>query len=70
MVNFFFRFQVFLYWLPKMLMMKRPKIENSQDVNLKYIKLRLCKCASDGTDDVRSFCCYCLMTFLFKFVLY
>ena len=32
-----------------MLMMKRPKIENSQDVNLKYIKLRLCKCV-DGDD--------------------
>ena len=30
-------------------MMKRPKIENSQDVNLKYIKLRLCKCV-DGDD--------------------
>jgi len=41
--------QVFLYWLPKMLMMKRPKIENSQDVNLKYIKLRLCTCV-DGDD--------------------
>ena len=27
-------------------MMKRPKIENSQDVNLKYIKLRLCKCVN------------------------
>jgi nicotinic acetylcholine receptor len=41
--------KVFLYWLPKILMMKRPKIENSQDVNLRYIKLRMCSCV-DGDD--------------------
>ena len=31
-------------------MMKRPKIENSQDVNLKYIKLRLCTCLDSEHD--------------------
>lgn len=36
--------KVFLYYMPRILMMRRPKIENSQDVELKYIKLRCCSC--------------------------
>lgn len=37
--------------------MQRPKVENSQDVHLKYIRLRLCSCLSGGgssgsTDDI------------------
>lgn len=31
-------------------MMKRPKIENSQDVNLKYIRLRLSDCLNGDGD--------------------
>ena len=34
--------KIFLYWLPRVLRMRRPKIENSHDVELKHIKLRLC----------------------------
>ena len=36
--------KVFLYWLPRLLRMRRPKIENSHDVELKQIKLRFCSC--------------------------
>ena len=36
--------KIFLYWLPRILMMRRPKIENAHDVELKHIKLRLCGC--------------------------
>ena len=36
--------KVFLYWLPRLLMMRRPKIENSHDVQLKHIKLKPCGC--------------------------
>lgn len=43
--------KIFLYWLPKFLVMQRPKVENSQDVHLKYIRLRLCPCLSDGRTD-------------------
>lgn len=43
--------KIFLYWMPKFLMMKRPKVENSQDVHLKYIKLKLCQCVQDSSTD-------------------
>lgn len=36
--------KIFLYFLPRILRMKRPKVENSQDVELKHIKLNLCTC--------------------------
>ena len=36
--------KVFLYWLPRLLCMRRPKVENSQDVHLKHIRLKLCLC--------------------------
>ena len=39
--------KVFLYWLPRVLKMRRPKIENSHDVELKHIKLRFCGCCHD-----------------------
>lgn len=42
--------KVFLYWLPRILRMRRPKIENSHDVELKHIKLKLCSCASSEED--------------------
>ena len=38
--------KVFLYTLPRILMMRRPKIENSHDLELQNIKLRLCSCFS------------------------
>lgn len=38
--------KVFLYILPRMLRMKRPKIANSQDIELKHIQLKLCDCFS------------------------
>lgn len=38
--------KLFLYWLPRILMMRRPKIENSHDVQLKHIKMNLCTCFS------------------------
>ena len=41
--------KVFLYWLPRILHMRRPKVENSHDVELKYIKLRLCSCLTAHT---------------------
>ncbi|ELU04362.1 hypothetical protein CAPTEDRAFT_152525 [Capitella teleta] len=41
--------KVFLYWLPRILMMRRPKIENSHDVHLKHIQLNLCTCLGDQT---------------------
>ena len=37
--------KIFLYFLPRVLLMKRPKIENSHDVELKHIKLDLCTCS-------------------------
>ena len=40
--------KIFLYYMPRILMMKRPKIENSQDVHLKYIKLKFCFCLSSS----------------------
>ena len=36
--------KIFLYTLPRILFMKRPKVENSHDVELKHIKLKLCAC--------------------------
>ncbi len=43
--------KIFLYWLPRILMMRRPKIENAHDVELKFIKLSLCPCLkSEDTD--------------------
>ena len=38
--------KLFLYTLPKILRMRRPKIENSHDLELEHIKLRLCSCFS------------------------
>ena len=38
--------------MPKFLMMQRPKVENSQDVHLKYIRLKLCDCLRDDSMDL------------------
>jgi nicotinic acetylcholine receptor len=38
--------KIFLYALPKILRMRRPKIANSQDVQLKHLRLKLCDCFS------------------------
>jgi nicotinic acetylcholine receptor len=43
--------KLFLYWMPRILMMRRPKIENSHDVELKYIKLKLCPCFAEDKKD-------------------
>ena len=45
--------KLFLYWMPRILMMRRPKIENSQDVELKYIKLQLCPCIAEDKKDFK-----------------
>lgn len=37
--------KVFLNILPKLLLMERPKVENSHDVELKSMKLDLCQCS-------------------------
>jgi nicotinic acetylcholine receptor len=42
--------KIFLYILPRILMMKRPKIENSHDVELKHIKLNLCTCFESANE--------------------
>ena len=44
--------KIFLYWLPRLLMMKRPKIENAHDVELKHIKLRCLSCLSSERNHV------------------
>ncbi len=44
--------KIFLYILPRVLMMQRPKIENSHDLLLKQIKLNLCTCFESGTDRI------------------
>lgn len=36
--------KIFLYILPRILRMRRPKIENSQDIQLKYIRINWCAC--------------------------
>ena len=46
--------KLFLYWLPRLLRMRRPKIENSHDVELKHIKLRCCSCVRDEEDDAHT----------------
>ena len=45
--------KIFLYWMPRILMMRRPKIENSHDVELKYIKLNLCPCFGDSSKNFK-----------------
>ena len=45
--------KVFLYWLPRILRMRRPKVENSHDVELKQIKLRLCSCCEEDEPDAQ-----------------
>lgn len=42
--------KVFLYFLPRVLHMQRPKVENSHDVHLKQIKLNLCSCLDSAGD--------------------
>ncbi|ESO02874.1 hypothetical protein HELRODRAFT_81201 [Helobdella robusta] len=44
--------KVFLYWLPRCLFMKRPEIENHEDVYLKHIIL--CTCFKNKSHDVNS----------------
>lgn len=34
----------FIYWMPRILMMTRPKIENSHDLLLKNLKINVCSC--------------------------
>ena len=36
--------KIFLYILPRLLRMKRPKIENSHDIELENIELNICRC--------------------------
>ena len=36
--------KIFLYFLPRILCMQRPKIENSQDIELKHIQIKFCGC--------------------------
>ena len=43
--------KIFLYTLPRIFFMKRPKVENSHDVKLKYIKLKLCACFDEPDRD-------------------
>lgn len=43
--------KVFLYFLPRLLRMRRPKIANSQDVELKHIKLKFCACLDGDNHD-------------------
>ena len=40
--------KIFLYLLPKVLCMQRPKIENSQDIELKHIHIKLCSCFGES----------------------
>ncbi|KAI0212508.1 Acetylcholine receptor subunit alpha-like 1 [Lamellibrachia satsuma] len=41
--------KIFLYILPRILRMRRPKIENSQDIQLKYIRINWCPCIGPST---------------------
>ena len=43
--------KIFLYTLPRLMFMKRPKVENSHDVELKHIKLKLCACFDEPDRD-------------------
>ena len=40
--------KIFLYFLPKVLCMQRPKIENSQDIELKHIQIKMCSCFGES----------------------
>jgi nicotinic acetylcholine receptor len=41
--------KIFLYWMPRILMMRRPKVANSHDIHLKNINLNCCSCFDVGT---------------------
>ena len=43
--------KIFLYFLPRLLKMKRPKVENSHDVELKHIQLNLCSCYGSSHEE-------------------